>query len=55
MKITLLFHLANSISGWDFGNVRMILTSPWIYLDYVSALQVHTHRKGSGKERPRRA
>jgi hypothetical protein len=30
MKITLLFHLANSIAGWDFGNVRIILTSPWI-------------------------
>jgi len=52
MKITLLFHLANSIAGWDFGNVRMTLTSPWIYLDHVSALQAHTHRKGSRKERP---
>jgi hypothetical protein len=30
MKRTLLFYLANSIVDWDFGNVRMTLTSPWI-------------------------
>jgi hypothetical protein len=30
MKRTLLFYLANGIADWDFGNVRMTLTSPWI-------------------------
>jgi hypothetical protein len=51
MKRTLLFYLANGIADWDFGNIRMTLTSPWIYLDHVFALQAHTHRKGSRKER----
>jgi hypothetical protein len=45
MKITLFFHLANSIAVLNFGNIRMTLTSPWIYLDYVSALQVHKEVK----------
>jgi hypothetical protein len=30
MKRTLLFYLANGIADWDFGNVRMTLTFPWI-------------------------
>jgi hypothetical protein len=30
MKRTLLFYLANGIADWDFGNIRMTLTSPWI-------------------------
>jgi hypothetical protein len=30
MKGTLLFHLANGTADWDFGNIRMTLTSPWI-------------------------
>ena len=30
MKRNLFFHLANDIADWDFGNVRMTLTSPWI-------------------------
>jgi hypothetical protein len=30
MKRTMLFYLANGIADWDFGNIRMTLTSPWI-------------------------
>jgi len=52
MKRTLLFYLANGIADWDLGNIRITSTSPWIYLNHVSALQAHTHRKGRRKERP---
>jgi len=30
MKRTLLFYLADGIAEWDFGDVRMSLTAPWV-------------------------
>jgi hypothetical protein len=55
MKRTLFFHLANGIADWDFWKYKDDLNISLDILDHVYNLRAHTHRKGSRKERPKRA